>query len=670
MDTLDNKVQNISQQPDEPQNDTAQEASVNESVATPLANETQADVAPAQAVTVEKAEDTAEASAGTTEQAKHYNAMNRKELLEQLRSLIDVNDDVVKIRGQVDNIKQVFYKKLKNEIAALGDLTENVIDRVPDAIEEEFKGLLAQYRERKAAANAQMETEYEKNLEAKNNILKQLEDLIAAPGDLSATIPAFRKLQQEWKNIGPVPQAQNNTIWKNYSRYQEQFYDLIKDYNVMRDYDFKKNMELKIALCERAEKLSEENDPVLALKELQKLHAEWHEIGPVAREEREAIWDRFKGISSEIHKKHQAYFETIKQQEEANLQTKIKLCEQIEAIDVTSLKTFKDWDEASGKIIDMQAQWKQIGLAPKKQNGKIFRRFHQACDKFFKAKSEYYKQVKEQMAQNYAKKQALCEQAEALKDSNDWKVTADKFVELQKEWKTIGATAKKYATPIWKRFSEACDYFFEQFNEKGPKRGKPEEIENLKKKKEIIEQINGLEMTEDPNADRKALRKLMDAYNAIGFVPYRDKETLQKSYKAACDEKFDMLRSRGATGSAHRGAAATHKSSAERNRLVRQFETLKSEITTYENNLGFLNASSKKGNILVEQMNQKVAALKEQLADIVLRIDTLDKAENTQEQSAPEQPTTTLEEQPKTTDEAKADDQQVTNNEVQPEENR
>ena len=426
-----------------------------------------------------------------------------------------------------------------------------------------------------------------------------------------------------------VPQEHVNELWKNYQIYTEKFYDIIKINNQFRDYDFKKNLELKTALCETVEKLGNEPDVISAFHQLQKLHQQWREIGPVAKELREDLWARFKAASTVINKRHQEHFEKLKAKEQENLDAKTVICEQIEAIDFSALKSFKDWEEKNKEVIGLQEKWKTIGFAPKKYNVKIFERFRAACDEFFKRKAEFFKSIKESMAGNLEKKKALCEKAEALKESTDWKATADILSKLQKEWKTIGPVPKKYSDAVWKRFIAACDYFFEQKN-KATSSQRSVEQENMVQKKAIIEKLNTIDAQETPEEDAgNTIRELMKEWNSIGHVPFKEKDKLYKQYHGVIDKLFDKLNL-----SASQKKLSNFKSSIskegnlyrEREKLVRAYENMKNEIQTYENNLGFLTSSSKKGSSLVTEMNRKVEKLKADLELILKKIEVIDQS--------------------------------------------
>lgn len=564
----------------------------------------------------------------------HQN-LSKKELYDKLALLVE--QDVEQVKDEVEHIKQLFYKKNKAEIAAQRDLYVenggdelNFIPETPE-LETEFKDLLAQFRNKKAEINAEQEKEKENNLLRKKHIIEQMKQLVESNDDVSSNINTFRQLQQEWKNTGAVPPSAANELWKQYNLNQEKFWDLIKINNELREYDFKKNLEAKTRLIELAEKLSNEEDVTTAFRQLQKLHEEWHELGPVARELREDIWNRFKTASSVINKKHQSYFDDIRKNEEENFELKTSLCEKIEAIDITKFSTYKDWDDATKTILELQEEWRSVGFAPRKANQKIFDRYRKACDAFFKTKAEFYKSVKSNLNQNLDLKKALCEKAEALKDNTDWKETSDKLIELQKEWKTIGAVAKKHSDEVWKRFISACDYFFDQKN-KAVGGQKSVEQENLAKKKELIEKIKVFEKTENISESINSLRALAAEWNNIGHVPFKEKDKLYNEYRTALDAKFDSL---NIDASQRRlesfrnnlkdiSGKGENKLYREREKLVRAYEHLKSEIATYENNIGFLSISSKKGGGMLKEMQHKIESLKEECKLLEQKISLID----------------------------------------------
>ena len=551
---------------------------------------------------------------------KRFASLSREELVEELRELL-VEPIYENIRTAAETIKIQFYKRQKQEFDAkkqeVKDAVAEKTEQIVDKLEQEFKELFVKYREIKTAANAKIDEQKLKNLERKQAILTKLEELTNSAEDLSTTIPAFRKLQNEWKKIEQVPQTMVTEIWKQYSRYQEKFYDLVKINNDLRDLDFKRNYEMKTGLCELAEKLESETDAVLAFHQLQKLHEDWREIGPVAREVREEIWTRFKEASSKINKKHQAYFESLKDKEEENLRLKSDLCEKVEQIDVEQLKSFKQWDAKSAEVMALQNEWKEIGFASQKQNTKILKRFRNACDSFFKSKNNFFQAAKNELAQNLDKKRELLAKAEELKSSTEWRETTDKFIELQKEWKQIANNSRQYTDNIWKKFAAACDYFFEQKELNFNSSKKKEELANLKQKEEIIKKIKNFAPTGNRSNDTNALKELMVEFSKVGFVPIKAKKKLQDKFAVEVDIKFEEVRSFGGGGKKTGG-------SSERTRLFKQHDTLKSEINTYENNIGFLTSSSKKGNALVDMMNEKVAKLKQELESIVEKINKLD----------------------------------------------
>lgn len=564
-----------------------------------------------------------------------HQSLSKKELYDKLALLVEL--DVEQVKDEVEHIKQLFYKKNKAEIAAQRDsYVENGGDElnfIPETpeLETEFKDLLAQFRNKKAEINAEQEKEKENNLLRKKHIIEQMKQLVESNDDVSSNINTFRQLQQEWKNTGAVPPSAANELWKQYNLNQEKFWDLIKINNELREYDFKKNLEAKTRLIELAEKLSNEEDVTTAFRQLQKLHEEWHELGPVARELREDIWNKFKTASSVINKKHQSYFDDIRKNEEENLELKTSLCEKIEAIDITKFSTYKDWDDTTKTILELQEEWRSVGFAPRKANQKIFDRYRKACDGFFKTKAEFYKSVKSNLNQNLDLKKALCEKAEALKDNTDWKETSDKLIELQKEWKTIGAVAKKHSDEVWKRFISACDYFFDQKN-KAVGGQKSVEQENLAKKKELVEKINVFEKTDNISESINSLRALAAEWNNIGHVPFKEKDKLYNEYRTALDTKFDSL---NIDASQRRlesfrnnlkdiSGKGENKLYREREKLVRAYEHLKSEIATYENNIGFLSISSKKGGGMLKEMQHKIESLKEECKLLEQKISLID----------------------------------------------
>ena len=575
-----------------------------------------------------EANDTAEADAAIA-----AGKLTKEEILAKLTELVETS--VETSRGEVEALKQAYYKIRRNEVEELkkefiADGGEEKDFTAPaDETENKIKDLLTSYKEKRAAILAEEERVKAANYALKLQLIDQLKELCESQDDFNKLYNSFKDIQQRWKEVKAVPQEHVNELWKNYQIYTEKFYDIIKINNQFRDYDFKKNLELKTALCETVEKLGNESDVISAFHQLQKLHQQWREIGPVAKELREDLWARFKAASTVINKRHQEHFEKLKAKEQENLDAKTVICEQIEAIDFSALKSFKDWEEKNKEVIGLQEKWKTIGFAPKKYNVKIFERFRAACDEFFKRKAEFFKSIKESMAGNLEKKKALCEKAEALKESTDWKATADILSKLQKEWKTIGPVPKKYSDAVWKRFIAACDYFFEQKN-KATSSQRSVEQENMVQKKAIIEKLNAIDAQETPEEDAgNAIRELMKEWNGIGHVPFKEKDKLYKQYHGVIDKLFDKLNL-----SASQKKLSNFKSTIskegnlyrEREKLVRAYENMKNEIQTYENNLGFLTSSSKKGSSLVTEMNRKVEKLKADLELILKKIEVIDQS--------------------------------------------
>ena len=531
-------------------------------------------------------------------------------------------------KQELDGLKQTFYKIHNAEIEAAkktfvenGGAEEEFIAQ-PSSVEEEFKSLMAAIKEKRSALAAEIEKQKEENLQVKLSIIEELKELVKSPDDANKSYNEFKKLQQQWNEVKLVPQAKVNELWKNYQLYVEKFYDILKLNNEFREYDFKKNLEIKTHLCEAAEKLADEQDVVSAFHQLQKLHQEFRDTGPVAKELRDEIWNRFKAASTAVNRRHQQHFEALKETEQHNLDQKTVICEIVEAIEFDQLKTFAAWETKTQEVIALQNKWKTIGFAPQKMNVKIFERFRKACDEFFKKKGEFFKLLKEGMNANLEKKKALCEKAESLKDSTEWKETAEILTKLQKEWKTIGPVSKKYSDAVWKRFITACDYFFEQKG-KATSSQRSVEQENLEKKKAIIARLTAIDETTDADEASKEVRELMKEWNGIGHVPFKEKDRLYKQYHGLIDQLFDRFNI-----SASNKKLSNFKSSIgniqsggsqslyrEREKLVRTYENMKNELQTYENNLGFLTTSSKKGNSLLTEINRKVEKLK---ADIEL----------------------------------------------------
>lgn len=572
----------------------------------------------------------------------NYSECTEGELVEKLKELLKSNpESYASIKGDVESIKQNFYRKLKTKndelkSAFLADGgEESDFQPASNPLEDEIKELLTKYKEKRASELLRQESEKKVNLESKRRLLEELKALVDENNtdDFGKRIPVFQKIQQDWKSIGDIPASELNTVWREYQMYVESFYDNLKINKELRDYDFRKNLEAKSALCEQAEQLSEEEDVVVAFRKLQVLHEKWREIGPVSRENREEIWSRFKTASTIVHKKHHDYFDKLKEVEIENLEKKKALCEKLEAIDLSLLTTYKAWQEVGDDVIELQAAWKKIGFAPKKDNVAIYDRFRSACDEFFKQKNDFFKSTKKALVDNLTKKLALCEKAEALKDSVEWKSTSDKLVLMQKEWKQIGAVPKKQSEIVWKRFISACDYFFDR-KEKEFKNQKSEQDENLAKKKALVEQIKSLDMNKDPEVVTAELKSLIAEWNQIGFVPFKEKDKLYKEYKNAIDEKFDKLNldKNSRRMDVYKSnlqdivSKGHQKLASERKRLVRQYEALTSEIATYENNIGFFSGSSKKAEGMIKDMEAKVSKLKKEREVVLEKIKMLEEA--------------------------------------------
>ena len=552
--------------------------------------------------------------------------LTKEEILAKLKEVVADVENVAK--PEIDGLKQSFYKLHNAEQDAArklfienGGAAENFVPQT-DCVEEEFKNIMSVIKEKRSALTAELEKQKEMNLQVKLSIIEELKELVESPDDANQSYTEFKKLQQQWNEVKLVPQAKVNELWKNYQLYVEKFYDLLKLNNEFREYDFKKNLEIKTHLCEAAEKLADEADVVSAFHQLQKLHQEFRDTGPVAKELRDEIWARFKAASTTVNRRHQQHFEALKEVEQHNLDQKTVICEIIEAIDYKELTNFASWESKTQEVIALQNKWKTIGFAPQKMNVKIFERFRKACDEFFRKKGEFFKSLKEGMNENLEKKRALCEKAEALKDSTDWKATADELTKLQKEWKTIGPVAKKYSDAVWKRFISACDYFFEQKN-KATSSQRSVEQENLEKKKAIIEKLNAIDDQMDTEEATQLVRDLMKEWNGIGHVPFKEKDRIYKQYHSQVDklfERFNISASNKKLSNFKSTISSIQEGSPqalyrEREKLVRAFDNMKNELQTYENNLGFLTTSSKKGNSLLTEINRKVEKLK---ADIEL----------------------------------------------------
>ena len=570
------------------------------------------------------------------EEKKIYTS--KQEVLDRVKEIAHSDDAPVK--EEVDLLKTVFYKlhiaereqQMKEYLDGGGDPEKYQVR--PDDLEEMFKAEMNIIKEKRAKVFQIQEAEKQENLRRKLEIIEKIKSMVTSPDEANKSYKEFKALQDEWREIKAVPAEKANELWRNYQLYVEQFYDLLKLNNEAREYDFKKNLELKTKLCEAAEKLADEPDVISAFHQLQELHQQYREIGPVAKDLREEMWNRFKAASTVINKRHQQHFEGMRAREEENLQRKTELCEKVEAIAQEENKGAGDWEKRTKQIIELQAEWKTIGFAPQKMNVKIFERFRAACDDFFTRKAEYFKDMKQRFAENAEKKRALIEKAKELQDSTDWKSTSDKMIALQKEWKTIGMVPKKLGDQLWNDFLAACNKFFEARNE-ATAGARSEERSNLEAKRGIIEQLK--ELAENATDDiQEKVHELVEQYNQVGHVPYKEKDKLYKEYREVLDKLYKDLNISTARrrldnfksslkSMAKRGEDALDN---ERTRLMRRYEQMKQEIQTYENNLGFLNASSKKGNSLIDEMNRKVQKLRDDLQLTYEKIKAIDQ-ENT-----------------------------------------
>ena len=563
-----------------------------------------------------------------------YSSLDKHGLVSALENLLEQPVDT--IRDDVNQIKLAFYAirnaeiaKEKEEFLEKGN-EETAFAAKEDEVETKFKELLNQIKEKRAEFNAEQEAARVANLESKRKIIAEIEAIVADPDNINKQYNRVQQLQQEFRAIGDVPAVNATDMWKSYQKATENFYDLLKMNKELRDYDFKKNLEAKQMLCTEAEELNKCEDVVLAFRKLQDLHNQWREIGPVAKELREELWARFKEASAVINKKYQSFFEQRKEKEKENESAKVALCEKIEAIDTSALKSYAKWDEATKAIIALQEEWKKLGFAARKVNADLFARFRKACDEFFARKAEFFKAMKEELAANLEKKTALCEKAEALKDSTDWKKTADELVALQKEWKTIGPVVKKHSDAVWKRFITACDYFFDQKN-KQTSSVRQTEHANLKAKREIIASIKNLLESNGDNAESaKKVRELMKQWQGTGHVPFKEKDKIYNEYREAINaafDKFDMKEVRANLSNFESSISQLSdqdKIYRERERLVRTYEQKCNELKTYENNLGFFNAQSKGGNSMLKEVERKIQKIKDDLALLEQKIKLVD----------------------------------------------
>ena len=575
-----------------------------------------------------------EASAASNVETERKQYDSKKAVLDRVREI--AHNEEAPQKEEVDYLKTCFYKlhiaereaKLKEYIDGGGDPEQYQI--TPDPDEEAFKAEMLLIKEKRQQLFKELEQEKQDNLQKKLNIIEKIKAMVTSPEEANKSYKEFKALQDEWRDIKNVPAERANELWRNYQLYVEQFYDLLKLNSEAREYDFKKNLEAKTHLCEAAEKLAEEDDVISAFHQLQKLHQEYRETGPVSKELREEIWNRFKAASTVVNKRFQQHYDNLRAKEEENLAKKTALCEKVEAIVAEENKSSADWERRTKEIIELQAEWKTIGFAPQKMNVKIFERFRAACDDFFGRKAEFFKNLKEQFKVNADKKRALIEKAKALQDSTDWKSTSDKLINLQKEWKTIGMVPKKLGDQLWDEFLGTCNKFFEARNAAGAGT-RSEERENLEKKRDVIERLK-VAAQEAGDGLQERVQKLVEEYQSIGHVPYKEKDKLYEEYHAVLDKLYKDLNITVAKRRlskfkdslkqvAERGENALDN---ERARLMRQYEQLKSEVQTYENNLGFLNASSKKGNSLIDEMNRKVQKLKDEVQLVRDKIKAID----------------------------------------------
>lgn len=560
---------------------------------------------------------------------------SKAEVLERLKKIVQDNEEINK--AEIDYLKQAFYKYHKAEVESLcqkfladGGKIEDFLP-APDPDEAVFKAEMSVIKDRRNAEREEADKLKEENYEKKLAIIEKIKAMLGDPETANQSYKDFKELRAQWNEIKQVPAEKANDLWKNYQLYCEEFYDMLKLNNEFREYDFKKNLELKTKIIEAAEKLEDADDIVSAFHQLQKLHEEFRAIGPVAKDLREQVWSRFKAASTIINKKHQAHFENLKKQEDQNLADKTALCEQVEAIKADGLTTHTQWEDTTREVLDAQAKWKTIGFTPQKMNAAIFERFRTACDKFFKAKGEFYKNKREEQAANLKKRNELCEQAEALKDSTDWKGTATKLVELQKQWKKVGSVSKKYSQSTWNRFSEACDYFFEQRKKNGGG-GNNAEVVNLKKKKDVIARLKAINTEDTGEENIKSFRALLKEWNEIGHVPYKEKDKVYEAYHTIIDKLFDAFHLTVAQHKLNdfKSSIANRRDdslSRERSRLARMRDGMKNDLKTYENNLCFLNSSSKRGNSLIAEVNRKVEKLRNDIKLVEEKIAAIDNRE-------------------------------------------
>lgn len=574
----------------------------------------------------------AEAAEAATEPSE---PLTKESLIAAAASLAEKNaeeisrEEVARLRQQFNAIRKTELEEEKAAFLEKGNEEAAFAPR-QDESEDKFKEILNSIKEKKAAYLAEKEAEQQKNAERKTAIIEEIIALSADTDNVNRLFPKFKELQQEYKSIGEVSPTVASELWKKFQDAGERFYDQLKVNKDLRDYDFKKNLEIKQLLCAEAEKLAEDNDTITAFRRLQELHDKWRETGPVAKEIREEIWNRFKDASAVINKKYQAFFEERKAREQENETAKTAICERVEALDFESLKSYAAWDEMTKTIIAAQEEWKKLGFASKKMNNTLFARFRETCDKFFDKKAEYFKSMKDELASNLEKKIALCERAEALKDSTDWKKTTDQFVAMQKEWKTIGAVAKKHSDNVWKRFLAACDYFFEQ-KKKATSGTHQIEHANLKQKREIISQLEAINNDTPREEAIKTVKSLMSKWQGIGHVPYKEKDKIYEAYRKRINELYESLDMKEVKSNLANFASTIEEMSGdenklyrERERLLRNYEQKRNELNTYENNLGFISSKSKSGDSMLRELERKIQRIKDDLAMLEKKIEVID----------------------------------------------
>ncbi|HAN18153.1 MAG: hypothetical protein A2X13_04270 [Bacteroidetes bacterium GWC2_33_15] len=571
-----------------------------------------------------------------------FNLLERDVLVEELRRFIETQP-INQIRREVEAIKASFYKKQKaiNEINRKQFIKDggNIEDYIPveDPLETELKELFKKYRKYKAEYNRSLENVKETNLERKYAVIEKLKDLITNNESIGDTFQVFRELQLQWKEIGPVPQSHLKDLWNTYHHHVEKFYDFININKELRDLDLKKNLEIKTDLCEKAEKLIEHNSVVIAFKTLQKLHNQWREIGPISNEQRDAVWERFKEATRLINKKHQDYFKNLKDDQKNNLEQKSALCEKAEEISNTKLDSHKDWTDKTQEILDLQKAWRAIGFAPKKDNNRIYARFRNACDKFFTEKREFYSQNKELQDTNLERKIELCVQAELIQESTDWKQTTKDLIDLQKKWKEIGPVPRKQSDKVWKRFRAACDHFF---NRKSSYYSNIEEVydNNLKLKLEIIEKVKNFEFSDNPRKNFESLKKLQDDWSEIGFVPFKMKDKVQNEFRELINQQFDklkiddsekkLLKFQSHLENLQHKPKSSNKIRHEREKFFTRIKKLESNITLWENNLGFFNSDSAQAKEMINDYMNKIEEAKKEIKVMEDKIRLIDKSDN------------------------------------------